>query len=66
MKQYTPTYTEISNWQISVYQNTGGTRAKKIAIHSATEEEYFCKITRQSSFSISNRNNLDFKKVIDR
>ena len=47
MEKYIPTYTDISNWNINVYQNTGGTRSKKIAIHPKTEVDYFFKASKE-------------------
>lgn len=43
MEKHIPTYTDISNWPIQIYSNTGGTRSKKIAIHPNSHEEYFFK-----------------------
>ncbi len=38
-----PTYTDLSDWNIQVYQNTTGSRIKRIAINIKTGEEYFLK-----------------------
>lgn len=43
LSQFIPTYTDISDWPIILYQNTGGTRSKKIAINPDTDVEYFFK-----------------------
>jgi hypothetical protein len=43
MQKYIPTYTDISDWNLQEHLNTGGSRSKKIAINSQTEEEYFFK-----------------------
>lgn len=43
MDRYIPTFTDVSNWNINVYTNTGGTRSKQIAIHPETDKEYFFK-----------------------
>lgn len=43
MEKFIPTYTDISEWDVRVYQSTGGTRSKKIAIHPIDNTEYFFK-----------------------
>ncbi|WP_430932177.1 hypothetical protein [Saccharicrinis sp. 156] len=43
MEKFKTTYTDISDWQINIYQNTGGTRSKKIALHPDTNKEFFFK-----------------------
>ena len=43
MDELIPTYTNISDWEVSVYQNTGGTRSKQIALHPISNREYFFK-----------------------
>jgi hypothetical protein len=40
---FIPTFTDISDWELRVYQNTTGSRSKKIAIHPETNVEYFFK-----------------------
>ena len=47
MDKYKPTYTDISEWQINHYQNTGGTRSKKIALNPENDTEYFFKGSKQ-------------------
>jgi hypothetical protein len=43
MRSYIPSFTDITDWPIQVYSNTGGTRSKKITIHPDTHDEYFFK-----------------------
>ena len=43
MEQYTPTFTDISNWNKKPYSSTGGTRAKNIYIDLDKDQEYFFK-----------------------
>lgn len=43
MIKYTPTYTNVTNWVFLVYQNTTGSRSKKIIVNPISEEEYFFK-----------------------
>jgi len=43
MKQYIPTFTDISNWNKKPYSSTGGTRAKNIYIDFENNREYFFK-----------------------
>lgn len=43
MDRYIPTFTDVSDWNINVYINTGGTRSKQIAVHPETDKEYFFK-----------------------
>lgn len=43
MNKFTPTFTDISEWELVIYQNTTGSRSKKIAIHPETNREYFFK-----------------------
>jgi hypothetical protein len=43
MNNFIPTYTDISAWELQIYQNTTGSRSKKIAIHPETNREYFFK-----------------------
>lgn len=43
MNQFIPTFTDISDWDLRVFQNTTGSRSKKIAIHPETNVEYFFK-----------------------
>lgn len=43
MDKLIPTFTDISEWNINVYINTGGTRSKQIAVHPETDKEYFFK-----------------------
>lgn len=45
-----PTYTDISSWDVSVYQNTGGTRSKQIAIHPNSNKDYFFKGSKVTEF----------------
>lgn len=43
MEKFKTTYTDISGWQFNIYQNTGGTRSKKIALHPDSNKEFFFK-----------------------
>ena len=43
MKKYTATYTDVTDWNFLVYQNTTGSRSKKIVVNPASEDEYFFK-----------------------
>jgi hypothetical protein len=43
MDDFKATYTDVTDWDIKVYQNTTGSRSKKIIVDLATEEEYFFK-----------------------
>lgn len=43
MDKLIPTYTDISNWNVNVYQSTGGTRSKIITTPLNTNTEYFFK-----------------------
>lgn len=41
--KYIPTFTDLTDWNIKVYQNTGGTRSKTIVSKQNDETEYFFK-----------------------
>jgi hypothetical protein len=43
MDAYTPTYTDVTDWTHIVYQNTTGSRSKKIITHPENDDEYFFK-----------------------
>lgn len=43
MEEYIPSFTDITDWDILIYQSTGGTRSKNIAIHPKTNDQYFFK-----------------------
>ncbi len=43
LQKYIPTFTDISDWGIITYANTGGSRAKRITVNPADEQEYFVK-----------------------
>jgi hypothetical protein len=43
MDEFIPTFTDITEWKVNKYTNTGGTRSKQIAIHPETEKQYFFK-----------------------
>ncbi|MDD2984598.1 MAG: hypothetical protein PHQ74_14550 [Crocinitomicaceae bacterium] len=43
MKDFKPTYTEVTEWEFIIYQNTTGSRSKKIIIGPNSPEEYFFK-----------------------
>lgn len=43
MKKIIVTYTDITDWDYLVYQNTTGSRSKKITVHPTTFNEYFFK-----------------------
>lgn len=47
MKKHIPSFTDISNWQLQIHLNTGGSRSKKIATHPETNDEYFYKGSKQ-------------------
>lgn len=38
-----PTFTEITDWNFLIYQNTTGSRSKQIVVHPESEDEYFFK-----------------------
>lgn len=48
MDEYIPTFTDITDWDIPVYQSTGGTRSKNIAIHPVTNDQYFFKGSKET------------------
>jgi hypothetical protein len=43
MDKFIPTFTDITQWKVNKYTNTGGTRSKQIAIHPKTEKQFFFK-----------------------
>lgn len=43
MNDFIPKFQDISDWELRIYQNTTGTRSKRITINPATHEEYFLK-----------------------
>lgn len=43
MNEFIPKFLDISDWELRIYQNTTGTRSKRITINPATHEEYFLK-----------------------
>lgn len=43
MEKFIPTFTDITNWNIIVYQNTTGSRSKKIVVNPETDQEHFFK-----------------------
>ena len=43
MKSFIATYTDVTDWNFLVYQNTTGSRSKKITVNPITEDEYFFK-----------------------
>lgn len=43
MDEFIPTFTDITEWKVNRYTNTGGTRSKQIAIHPETEKQFFFK-----------------------
>jgi hypothetical protein len=43
MIETTPTFTDITNWNLNVHQSTGGTRSKRIATEPISGEQYFFK-----------------------
>ncbi len=43
MKDIITTYTDITDWNYLIYQNTTGSRSKKITVHPITDDEYFFK-----------------------
>lgn len=49
MDKYTPTFTDISDWDVKIYENTTGTRSKQIVIQPQTSKEYFFKGSKELS-----------------
>lgn len=43
MNQFIPKFLDISDWELRIYQNTTGTRSKRITIDPLSHEEYFLK-----------------------
>jgi hypothetical protein len=43
LRKLIPSYTDISVWDIITYANTGGSRAKRIAVNPENNQEYFVK-----------------------
>ncbi|RCS26470.1 hypothetical protein DUT90_11980 [Polaribacter sp. WD7] len=43
MDKFKATYTDVTDWDVIVYQNTTGSRSKKIIREPETEDEYFFK-----------------------
>ena len=43
MEKFIPTYTEVTFWNFLVYQNTTGSRSKKIIVNPESDGEYFFK-----------------------
>jgi hypothetical protein len=43
LKKTITTYTDITDWNYLIYQNTTGSRSKKITVNPITEDEYFFK-----------------------
>ena len=52
MKNFTATYTEITDWQKNVHYSTGGTRSKYIALDPNLNEEFFFKGSKVTSNGI--------------
>lgn len=48
MEEFIPTFTDITDWDVPVYQSTGGTRSKNIAIHPETNDQYFFKGSKET------------------
>jgi hypothetical protein len=49
MDTYKPTYTDVTDWNHIVYQNTTGSRSKKIITNPETHDEYFFKGSKELS-----------------
>lgn len=49
MKDFKPTYTDVTDWNFIVYQNTTGSRSKKIIVGPNSAEEYFLKGSKELS-----------------
>ena len=49
MKDFKPTYTNVTDWNFIVYQNTTGSRSKKIIVGPNSAEEYFLKGSKELS-----------------
>lgn len=43
MDNYTPTFTDISEWDVKIYESTTGTRSKQIVIQPNSDKEFFFK-----------------------
>lgn len=43
MNKYIPSYTDVTHWNFLIYQNTTGSRSKKIIVNPSTQDEYFLK-----------------------
>ena len=43
MEKFIPTYIDVTDWIFMVYQNTTGSRSKKIIVNPLTHNEYFFK-----------------------
>ncbi|WP_158027281.1 hypothetical protein [Labilibacter marinus] len=43
LDKYIPTVTDLSDWTINLYANTGRSRAKRIASEPVTDDLYFVK-----------------------
>ncbi|MFC0604959.1 hypothetical protein [Winogradskyella pulchriflava] len=43
MDKYIPTFTDVSEWDVKIYENTTGTRSKQIVIQPASDKEFFFK-----------------------
>lgn len=43
MDKFKATYTDVTDWDVIVYQNTTGSRSKKIIRKPETEDEFFFK-----------------------
>lgn len=49
MSNYTPTFTDVTNWNFIIYHNTTGSRSKKIITKPETDIEYFFKGSKELS-----------------
>ncbi|MFK8061324.1 MAG: hypothetical protein AB8B78_14705 [Polaribacter sp.] len=43
MDEFIPSYTDVTDWNLIVYQNTTGSRSKKIITNPKNDDEYFFK-----------------------
>lgn len=49
MTKFTPSYIDVTDWNHIVYQNTTGSRSKKIITNPETDDEYFFKGSKELS-----------------
>jgi len=49
MEKFIPTYIDVTDWNFIVYQNTTGSRSKKIIVNPLTQNEYFFKGSKELS-----------------